>query len=86
MNPVDAYRLLSLELVAFRALSYADLAQMIGQCHTRRAVGSDGTEYAIEINVRWRDVPNGAIVVAGSIIEDGGPEQPLENRFVVSPP
>jgi hypothetical protein len=87
MNDVEAYQILASELAQFRSLSYAELVQFVGPSTSRRIRGRDSTEYATEINVRWRSGVPGDIVFDGWIaVYDCGPVRRLDDVFVVSAP
>ena len=81
----DAYQLLASELAAFRQLPYEQLTQFVGPAQARRVRARDSTEYAIEINVRWRFGNPGDILVEGWIaVDDCGPLHRLDDSFVVT--
>lgn len=86
MNQPDAYKLLSTELAAYRALSHGELAELIGASGVRRVRAGDSIDYAIEVTVRWRRDEGGEILVFGWIAEDScGPMHRLDDQFVVRP-
>jgi hypothetical protein len=71
MNNDEAIVLLEETLDAFRAESYEQLVQRIGQdpvCIER--TGSDSAQYQLEISVGWANRPGGDVLVLGAI-DDG---------------
>ena len=70
MNREEALSLLDAHLNQYRKLSYAELAAKIGDEEFPEVVGSSGTEYQIEIQIRWDHKPGGDVRVMGTI-DDG---------------
>jgi hypothetical protein len=87
MNVVDAYAMLAAELAAYRQLAYDELARLVGPVKVRRVRGPDSTEYAIEVEVRWRSGESGDLLVTGWIAADNcGPMRRLDDHFIVAAP
>ena len=87
MNREEALRLLDAHLDRYRKLSYAELAAKIGHEEFPAVAGPSGTEYQIEIQIRWDSRPNGDIRVMGSI-DDGtfrGAFRPVCEDLIVRP-
>ena len=53
MNNEIAYVLIDSELQRLRALSYAELAALVGANDNKEVVGKDGNTYQLEMEVRW---------------------------------
>ncbi len=70
MDREEALGLLNAQLDQYRKMSYAELAAKIGHEEFPEVVGPSGTEYQIEIQVRWDHKPGGDVRVMGSI-DDG---------------
>jgi hypothetical protein len=84
MNQPDAYKLLSDEMAAYRALRYGELAELVGPPKVRIVRGVDSTEYAVEVIVRWRNGERGELLVEGWIAaNDCGPLHRLDESFIV---
>ena len=71
MNRAEALGLLDAYLDRYRKLPYAKLSAKIGEEEFPEVVGPSGTEYQMEIQIRWDHKPNGDIRVLGAI-DDGG--------------
>ena len=71
MNREEALSLLDAHLDQYRKLRYAEIAAKIGEEEFPVVVGPSGTEYQMEIQIRWDHKPNGNIRVLGAI-DDGG--------------
>jgi hypothetical protein len=87
MNRAEALSLLDAHLDQYRKLSYADLTAKIGDEEFPEAVGPSGTEYQMEIQVRWDNKPGGDVRVMGSI-DDGtfrGAFKPVCSDLLVRP-
>jgi hypothetical protein len=88
MDRNEARTVLENHLATFRQRSYADLVAMIGEVRTAALSGPSGTEYQIEVEVRW-DSPNEKrdVRVLGGI--DNGrftsALMPLNASFIVGP-
>ena len=66
----EASELLDVELGEYRQMSYGDLSAMIGHEESLVTVGRAGTEYQIDIQIRWDHEPGGYVRVMASI-DDG---------------
>ena len=87
MNRDEALALLNAKLDDYRTMSYADLIAKIGDEEFPEVVGPSGTEYQIEIQIRWDHKPNGDIRVMGTI-DDGtfrGAFRPVCEDLIVTP-
>ncbi len=87
MNREEALGLLNAYLDQYRKLSYAELAAKIGHEEFPAVVGPSGTEYQMEIQIRWDHKPGGDIRVMGTI-DDGtfrGAFKPVCEDLLVSP-
>jgi len=86
MNREEALSLLDANLDRYRKMSYAELSAKIGDEEFPEVVGPSGTEYQIEIQVRWDNKPYGDIRVMGAI-DDGGLRafMPLCSDLIVRP-
>ena len=85
----DAYKLLALELEAYRALSYFELAQLAGQSFVhRRTLGNRSAEYEVTIHVRGISSEGDRILVEGSIgsVVWGSSADRFDDHFFVEPP
>jgi hypothetical protein len=65
MDREESRRLLDAKLNQYRKLSYAELSSKIGHDEFLEVVGPSGTEYQIEIQIRWDHKPDGDIRVMG---------------------
>jgi hypothetical protein len=87
MDREEALGLLNAKLDEYRKIPYADLAAKIGQEEFPEVVGPSGTEYQMEIQIRWDHKPGGDVRVMGSI-DDGtfrGAFKPVCEDLLVSP-
>ncbi|MDP6344846.1 MAG: hypothetical protein QF578_21960 [Alphaproteobacteria bacterium] len=86
MDKEKARAVLSEALQPYRARSYAELRDLIGQVDVCEIVNSDGPDFQIEIQAFWDDKPNGNICVSGGI-DDGGWSAfaPLGEDFILAP-
>ena len=86
MDREEALSLLDAHLDQYRKMSYAELAAKIGHEEFPVVVGPSGTEYQMEIQIRWDHKPNGNIRVLGAI-DDGGLRafMPLCSDLIVRP-
>jgi hypothetical protein len=88
MDKTEAGHLLNEQMKTLKCLSYSELCSWIksGKSETPLVKGQSGSEYCIELEVRWEDKPGGAIRVLGSI-DDGGWASiiPLSADFIVYP-
>jgi hypothetical protein len=87
MNNAEALALLDREIQAYRGETYAQLADRIpdGDVHSD-VVGESGVSYQVEITFLWESVPEGNVLVIGSI-DDGGWRAfaPLSRSFIKAP-
>ena len=86
MNRDEALSLLNGKLDDYRQMSHAELAAKIGHEEFPEVVGSSGTEYQIEIQIRWDHKPGGDVRVMGTI-DDGtfrGAFKPVCEDLLVS--
>jgi hypothetical protein len=87
MDRDEALGLLDAKLDEYRHLSYAELAAKIGHEEFPEAVGPSGTEYQMEIQIRWDHKPGGDVRVMASI-DDGtfsGAFKPVCSDLIVRP-
>jgi hypothetical protein len=86
MNHSVAYELITSELGAHRALSFAELTQLVGE-KTSRLVYRDGIDYDLATFVSWYREPN-AIRVHVSVGEAdwGNPHDSLDDEIVIIGP
>jgi hypothetical protein len=86
MDKKEVQALLTEQLGAYRARSYADLVACIGEVGSVEIASSSGRPYQVEINVLWDDRPGGDVRVIGSI-DDGGLRAlvPLTDSFIKAP-
>ena len=66
MDRGEAYRLLLSELTSYRELPYDELVQLVGTTFSHRDK-SHGIEYVIDIEVAWRDIASGEILIDGMV-------------------
>ena len=71
MNREEALSLLDAHLDQYRKMTYVGLAAKIRHEEFTEVVGPSGTEYQMEIQIRWDHKPGGDIRVLGAI-DDGG--------------
>jgi hypothetical protein len=71
MNRKEAMFLLDAKLNEYRKLGYDGLAALVGDDDFPEVVGASGTQYQMEIMIRWDDKRGGDVRVVGSI-DDGG--------------
>jgi len=71
MNREEAMFLLNAKLDEYRKLGYDGLAAIVGDDEFPEVVGSSGTQYQMEILIRWDGKRGGDVRVMGSI-DDGG--------------
>jgi hypothetical protein len=87
MDREEALSLLDAHLDQYRKLRYAEIAAKIGEEEFPVVVGPSGTEYQMEIQIRWDHKPNGNIRVLGAI-DDGtfrGAFKPVCSDLIVRP-
>ena len=70
MDEREARQVLLDELERYRGFSHADLVPRVGCNEQIIRTGSSGSEYQIEMSIRWDAKPQGVIRVLGSI-DDG---------------
>ena len=65
---------------------YAELKSEVGESRQLQTTGQSGTQYQVDVQVRWDDIPNGDIRVLGGI-DDGGWRAfaPLTEDFILGP-
>lgn len=71
MNREEAMFLLDAKLDEYRKLGYDGLAARVGDDEFPEVVGASGTQYQIEILIRWDGKRGGDVRVMGAI-DDGG--------------
>ena len=80
--------MLNAKLDDYRKMSYAELSAKIGDEEFPEVVGPSGSEYQMEIQIRWDHNPGGDVRVMGTI-DDGtfrGAFRPVcSDLLVVSP-
>ena len=87
MNRQEAMGLLNAKLDQYHQMSYAELSAKIGHEESPEVVDLSGTEYQIEIQIRWDNKPGGDIRVMGTI-DDGtfrGAFKPVCSDLIVRP-
>ena len=87
MDREEALDLLNANLDQYRQMSYAELSAKIGHEEFPEVVGLSGTEYQIEIQIRWDNKPGGDIRVMGTI-DDGtfrGAFKPVCSDLIMRP-
>ena len=85
MNHEEALSLLDSHLDHYRKLFHAELAAKIGHEEFPAVVGPSGTEYQMEIQIRWDHKPGGDVRVMGTI-DDGtfrGAFKPMCSDLIV---
>ena len=58
-------------MAAYRGRPYAELIALVGSDKHWTETGPSGTEYQLEISVRWDAEPDGAIRILGSAADGG---------------
>jgi hypothetical protein len=71
MNRREARSLLERGLAAYRGRPYAEMVALVGSDKNWTETGASGTEYQLEIAVRWDAEAGGAIRIMASV-GDGG--------------
>lgn len=86
MDREEATSHLAQQLLAYRAMPYAQLATLIGTVETAEIRAPSGTLYQLEFQFFWDSEPKGDIRVLGSI-DDGGLRAffPLSQDFIITP-
>jgi len=86
MDKVIAQKLREKELEILKARSYQSLCELIGKPLSRIAVGPDGKDYNVEIQVFWDEKPSGNVRVIVNV-DDGGWRAffPKSDSFIMSP-
>jgi hypothetical protein len=86
MNEEVAYALVDAELGRLQAMSYSELAALIGETDTKEVVGEDGKTYQLEIQAFWDSAKGGDVRVIVAA-DDGGPSvyKPLTHDFIMRP-
>jgi hypothetical protein len=88
MDKNEARAILATHLDSFRARRYDELVALIGDVQVAEVVGRSGTEYQIEVEVRWDSPREKTDVRVLGAIDDGhlpGAIIPLCESFIVSP-
>jgi hypothetical protein len=70
MDKKEAQALLTEQLGAYRARSYADLVACIGEVGSVEIASSSGRPYQVEINVLWDDRPGGDVRAPSAVVEE----------------
>ena len=87
MAGVVVSNILNAKLDDYHRMTCADLAAKIGYEEFPEVVGPSGTEYQIEIQIRWDNRPGGDVRVMGTI-DDGtfrGAFKPVCEDLLVRP-
>jgi len=85
MKQTDAYKLLADELSAYRAMSFDDLCAIEGLSTSQRHTGPDGTQYIVDVAVRWVDDQQVELIGDASIVVAGiGPLRRLDRSSIAS--
>ena len=86
MDQVEARGILRAHLDEWRRRTYAELKSEVGESRQLQTTGQSGTQYQVDVQVRWDDKPNGDIRVLGGI-DDGGWRAfaPLTDDFILGP-
>lgn len=86
MDKEKARAVLLETLRPYRAKSYADLRDLIGEIDVYQIENPDGADFQIEVQVFWDHKPDGNICVLGGI-DDGGWSAfcPLSESFFLAP-
>ena len=87
MDQSEAAKILEGYISQYRAKSYAELVELIGDVQVHETTGVSGAEYILEFEARWDGKPNGDILVIGGI-DDGGFRSafsPLCDDFILAP-
>jgi hypothetical protein len=83
----EARQVLQAELARYGGLPYPALMPLVGTSEHVTRVGSSGSEYQIEIEVRWDTEPQEAIRVMGAIDDGQGFRSfiPLSEDILIEP-
>jgi hypothetical protein len=86
MDKNEAKQVLSRELESYRARSYDELVNCIGDSIAYETSGASGAMYQLEITVLWDSRPDGDVRVIASV-DDGGWSAftPLSGDFIKNP-
>ena len=86
MDKEKARAVLLETLRPYRAKSYVELGDLIGEIDVYQIENPDGADFQIEIPVFWDHKPDGSICVSGGI-DDGGWSAfaPLCEGFILAP-
>lgn len=86
MNKEEARSILVDSMERYRKRTYSELRCMIGDVENDNVVGQSRTEYQLEFQVVWDDMPDGDLRVVASI-DDGGLRafMPLTESFIMNP-
>jgi hypothetical protein len=86
VDQAEARGILRAHLDEWRRRTYAELRSEVGESRQLQTTGQSGTQYQVDVQVRWDDKPNGDIRVFGGI-DDGGWRAfaPLTEDFILGP-
>jgi hypothetical protein len=86
VDQIEAREILRTHLDEWRRRTYAELRSEVGASRQLQTTGQSGTQYQVDVQVRWDDKPNGDIRVLGGI-DDGGWRAfaPLSEDFILGP-
>jgi hypothetical protein len=86
MDKIEAKQVLTKELEGYRARSYGELVNRIGDTIVFEKQGASGATYQLEITVLWDSRPDGDVRVIASV-DDGGWSAftPMSGDFIMSP-
>ena len=86
MDQIEARGVLRAHLDEWRRRTYAELTSEVSESRQLQTTGQSGTQYQVDVQVRWDDKPNGDIRVLGGI-DDGGWRAfaPLTEDFILGP-
>lgn len=86
MNETEAKTILGEHLGRYKKWSYPELVQLLDRHQTFKITGPSGAAYTFELQVKWETVPDGPLLVAGSVNDAATPPSaPLSDSFVVGP-
>jgi hypothetical protein len=86
VDQVEARGILWAHLDEWRRRTYAELKSEVGESRQLQTTAQSGTQYQVDVQVPWDDIPNGDIRVLGGI-DDGGWHAfaPLAEDFILGP-
>jgi hypothetical protein len=88
MDKSEARAILATHLASFRARSYGDLMELMGDVQVAEVRGASGAEYQLEVQVMWDSRSEKVnIRVMGAIDDERLPAAlaPLCGSFIVAP-